>query len=173
MEIERKFLLHQLPFALDGYEQLDIEQTYISVSPVIRLRRSHTRDRVRNRADSRPDDRPDVHPDYFLTVKHGGSIAHEEAEFPLTEAQYQKLLLKAETDAVRKTRVLIPLDNALTAELDVYHGALNGLLTVEVEFESLAEAMAFTPPGWFGEDVSENAAYSNSSLAIYGRPDMG
>ena len=44
-------------------------------------------------------------------------------------------------------------------------------LRVEVEFESLEEAESFTPPEWFGKDVSEDNRYKNSSLYIKGLPE--
>jgi CYTH domain-containing protein len=71
---------------------------------------------------------------------------------------------------IAKTRVLISLENQLTAELDIYYGALEGLLTVEVEFENMADALAFTPPEWFGRDVSDVKAYRNNHLSRYGLP---
>ena len=56
------------------------------------------------------------------------------------------------------------------AELDVYHGELTGLVTVEVEFSSLEEAESFSPPAWFGEDITEDKRYKNKNLARNGRP---
>ena len=67
-------------------------------------------------------------------------------------------------------RYYVPLEDGLTAEVDVYEGGLAGLLTTEVEFSSLEEAEAFVPPVWFGKDVSEEKAYKNTSLSLYGLP---
>ncbi len=150
MEIERKFLVKELPENLEGFVKKEIEQTYISTDPTIRLRKSDS--------------------DFILTVKGHGNLAREEFELPLDIDQYKRLLEKAETPTVSKTRYLIPIDNNLTAELDVYHGVLNGLLTVEVEFASIDEAEAFSPPAWFGDDVSYDRRYKNTSLAINGLP---
>ena len=41
----------------------------------------------------------------------------------------------------------------------------DGLVFVEVEFESLDEATAFTPPEWFDEDVTNDKRYHNSYLS--------
>ena len=65
---------------------------------------------------------------------------------------------------VMKTRCRIPLGN-YTAELDIFHGAHEGLLLVEVEFPSVEAANAFVPPAWFGDDVSGDPRYRNSYLA--------
>ena len=45
-----------------------------------------------------------------------------------------------------KTRYLVPLGGGLTAEVDVYEGELDGLLTAEVEFADEAAAHAFDRP---------------------------
>ena len=39
MEIERKFLIKELPANLDEYPCLFIEQAYLNTNPVIRIRR--------------------------------------------------------------------------------------------------------------------------------------
>lgn len=150
MEIERKFLVKHIPAGLGSFPKRELEQTYISVSPTIRLRKSDS--------------------DYILTVKGTGSIAREEFELPLSFEQYSSLMKKAETPPVIKTRYFIPLPGGLTAELDVYHGGLDGLLTVEVEFGSLDSSSAFIPPDWFGDDVSEDKRYKNTALSLYGLP---
>ena len=150
MEIERKFLTEQLPFDITAYPCHRMTQAYISFSPTIRVRQS--------------DDA------YILTVKGKGHLAREEFELPLSREDYDRLLTKTEGTPVRKKRYYVPLEGGLTAEVDVYEGELAGLLTTEVEFSSLEEAEAFVPPVWFGKDVSEERAYKNTSLSLYGLP---
>jgi CYTH domain-containing protein len=62
-------------------------------------------------------------------------------------------------------RHYVALGGGLTAELDVYGGALEGLLTAEIEFPSEAAARAFAPPPWLGEEVTGDATYANQNLA--------
>ncbi len=150
MEIERKFLTKHIPFDITAYPSLQITQAYISFSPTIRIRQSNE--------------------DYILTVKGKGHLARQEFELPLTKADYEKLLTKTEGTPVVKKRYLVPLENGLTAEVDIYEGELSGLMTTEVEFSSLEEANAFLAPDWFGEDVSEEKAYKNTSLSLRGLP---
>ena len=95
-------------------------------------------------------------------------MAREEAEFAITREQFERLWKKIETNAIQKKRVLIPLPGGLTVEADIYHGILQGLLTVEVEFNSIDQAKRFDPPNWFGREVTDDPNYSNSSLAING-----
>ena len=145
MEIERKFLIHSLPNSLEQYEHTEIEQAYISVDPSIRLRKRNN--------------------DYYLTVKQSGFMVREEMEIAITKEQYERLWSKIETGIIRKTRFLIPIQDGLTAELDVFHGVLQGLMIVEVEFNSIEQANSFEPPTWFGTDVTNNPKYSNNNLA--------
>ena len=59
-----------------------------------------------------------------------------------------------------KTRYVI---EDIGTELDIYP---SDLVIVEVEFASLEEAGAFTPPTWFGEEVTGNKQYSNAQLTL-------
>ena len=145
MEIERKFLINTPPDDLEQYKQAEIEQAYISVEPTIRLRKQNN--------------------DYYLTIKQKGFMAREEMEITITKEQFTRLWDKIETGIIRKTRFFIPLHEK-TAELDVYRGVLQGLITVEVEFNSIDQANSFNPPNWFGREVTNNPKYSNSALAV-------
>ena len=51
------------------------------------------------------------------------------------------------------------------AELDVFHKDLEGIVIVEVEFESVEDAQGFEAPDWFGEDVTMDGKYHNSFLS--------
>jgi len=149
MEIERKFLTKQIPFDITAYPYKQISQAYISFSPTIRIRQSDEK--------------------YILTVKGKGHLAREEFELLLTKEDYDRLLLKTEGTPVIKKRYLVPVEKYM-AEVDIYEGELEGLMTTEVEFPSLEEAENFVAPDWFGKDVSEEKAYKNTSLSLYGMP---
>ena len=150
MEIERKYLVRELPEGLDSYPHVEIEQAYLCTLPTLRIRRMGDR--------------------YILTVKQhlrvpGTTAIHNrEEEFPLAPESYTLLRTKCEGNPVAKTRYKIPLDG-LMAELDIFHGRHQGLLLVEVEFPSTEAANAFVPPAWFGEDVSTDPRYRNAYLA--------
>lgn len=149
MEIERKFLVNSLP-CLKDYSFKKIIQAYLSTDPVIRIRQ--------------------VGHDYFLTVKSRGHIMREEFEMPITKEQFDTLKKKIDDAPIEKIRYFIPLEKNLTAELDLYEGDLSGLCTVEVEFSSLEASNHFTPPSWFGADISLDSRYKNNNLARYGMP---
>ena len=92
--------------------------------------------------------------DYYLTYKGEGLMVREEYNLPLTKEA--------------KTRYLIPLNDHLTAELDIFEKDLAPLSLVEVEFDSIEEADRFTAPDWFGEDVTNSGKYHNSYLSQHG-----
>ncbi len=145
MEIERKYLVRQLPKDYAEYPSQKIAQGYLNTRPVVRIRRSND--------------------DYYLTYKGFGLIAREEYNLPLTKEAFEHMLPKIDGLLIEKTRYLIPLNDRLTAELDVFEGVLAPLLLVEVEFESVEDADSFTPPDWFGKDVSASGEYQNSVLS--------
>lgn len=149
MEIERKYLVDSLPENLDAFPHVEIEQGYLCTSPTLRIRRM---------GDA-----------FILTVKEkvhslSSAIVNREEEFFLSSESYARLRGKCEGIMVEKTRYRIPVGK-YTAELDIFHGRHEGLLLVEVEFPSVEAANAFTPPAWFGQDVSNDPRYRNSWLA--------
>ncbi len=151
MEIERKFLIREIPENLDTYPHKDFCQGYLSTEPVVR---------VRSEEDA-----------YFLTYKSKGLLQREEYNLPLTEEAFLHLLKKADANIIRKTRYFIPIEGTdLTIELDLYKDELAPLVTAEVEFKSVEEATAFLPPEWFSEDVTESGLYQNSRLSTHGLP---
>ena len=67
-------------------------------------------------------------------------------------------------------RQIIPLEDGLKAELDVYYEDLAGFMNVEVEFPDMKKAVLFTPPDWFGQEVTQDKRYTNGSMSKYGVP---
>ena len=145
MEIERKFLVNTLPENLEQYPQKEIEQGYLCTNPVIRIRRSND--------------------NYILTYKGKGLMVREEHEHPLTGEAFEHLKTKIDGRLIHKTRYNIPYQDNFTIELDIFHDELAPLVLAEVEFDSEEEALAFLPPDWFGEDVTQSTEYHNSNLS--------
>ncbi len=143
-EIERKFLVDELPANLDEYDFHDLEQGYLNTAPVVRVRKE--------------DDT------YYLTYKGRGFIEREEYNLPLTEEAYLHLVAKTDGKIISKRRYLIPF-NGYTIELDVFKEPFAPLVLAEVEFQTLEEANAFVPPAWFGRDVTSEPEYTNSYLS--------
>lgn len=66
--------------------------------------------------------------------------------------------------SISKVRYVLELNGA-KAEVDVYEGALKGLITAEVEFITMERAQEFQVPDWFGEEVTYDKRYKNKNLA--------
>ena len=88
MEIERKFLVNNIPFSLNNLKFSKIGQGYISINPVIR---------VRQLDDS-----------YYLTVKSKGLMCREELELEITFDEFNALKTKINYNLIFKYRYYIP-----------------------------------------------------------------
>ncbi|MCR4651393.1 MAG: CYTH domain-containing protein [Lachnospiraceae bacterium] len=142
MEIERKYLVEKLP-ELGGYKSHKIEQAYLNTSPVVRIRMQDN--------------------EYYLTYKGEGLMAREEYNLPLNKQSFHHLIKKADGRTIKKTRYLIPYEK-YTIELDVFEGDHAPLILAEVEFSTIDEANTFTPPNWFGQEVTEDPKYHNCNM---------
>ena len=147
MEIERKYLVKNIPGNLKDFPCRSMEQGYLSTAPVIRIRKDQDC--------------------YELTYKSKGLMIREEYNLPLTADAYGHLLKKIDGRLIKKDRYMIPLKDGLTAELDIFKEELAPLVLAEVEFPDEESARAFTPPDWFGEDVTFSGKYHNSHLSRF------
>lgn len=145
MEIERKYLIPKLPQNLEDYAYHKIQQGYLCTDPVIRIRKQDE--------------------DYILTYKSKGLMVREEYNLPLTRDAYEKLKNKIDGILISKTRYIIPLDEQLNIELDLFDSPYQGLVLAEVEFPTEDMANTFVPPDWFGEDVTNSGKYHNSFMS--------
>jgi len=145
MEIERKYLIHQLPENINRYPHYEIEQGYLNTEPVVRIRRQGD--------------------EYVLTYKSKGFLSREEYNLPLTKEAYEHMRPKTDGILISKTRYVLPLGQKLKIELDHFHKPYETLYLAEVEFPDEESARKFIPPSWFGKDVTFSAKYQNSTLS--------
>jgi adenylate cyclase len=151
-EIERKFLLRELPDDLEEHVKHEIVQGYVAVTT------DGIEVRVRRKGEK-----------YFLTVKSGEGARREEEEFEIDKTEFDKLWPFTNGKRIEKTRYEIPHRNHLI-ELDVYSGSLAGLRVAEVEFESEEDSTKFKAPPWLGREITEDERYKNKNLALMGIP---
>lgn len=153
-EIEKKFLVKEIPNNLEKNESDKIIQGYLNIAsePVLRVRAKGNK--------------------YFLTYKSSTekltSLDYnicDEYELPISLEAFEHLKNKVDGNLIVKNRYYIKLNNNLTAELDVFDDKLKGLILVEVEFEQEDDVKNFVKPDWFGEDVSKDKRYRNSFLS--------
>jgi len=144
MEIERKFLVKELP-NLEDVKYSKIKQGYFSITPEKRVRQKDEK--------------------YYITEKGEGDLIREEKEWEIDKKEAETLFAMSKTYIVEKTRYYLPYGEN-TIELDVYEGRHTGLVVAEVEFETVEKANEFVAPEWFGEDITKDKSYKNMVLAL-------
>ena len=143
-EIERKFLVTGDSWN-DGSLGVRIAQGYLSIDPDRSVR-------VRLAGD-----------EAWLTIKgRTEGITRKEFEYLMPEKDARELLEMCLPSVIDKTRHRIPFGGHVW-EVDVFHGANEGLVIAEVELAD--ESVIIDPPPWAGAEVSDDARYYNSALA--------
>ncbi len=146
-EIEKKFLVNH-----DKWKQLDkpkgelYRQGYLISEPnkTIRVRQTNEKG--------------------FLTIKGitiGATRPEYEYEIPINEAK--ELLENFSISELSKIRYKISFDNKIW-EVDEFLGDNVGLIVAEIELKR--EDESFNLPEWVDTEVTEQAKYYNSNLAI-------
>jgi adenylate cyclase len=146
-EIERKFLLKQLPEKLKQARRCVIAQGYLAAEPGGR----HVRLRKKGKTAS-------------LTFKVGRGAHREEREIKLGPKQFMALWPATVGRRLYKLRYEMPWKNFLI-EIDIYRRKHKGLVVAEVEFPDRTACRKFKAPAWFGREVTGNKRYSNVRLA--------
>lgn len=152
-EIEKKYIVKELPENLSEYPHKEIEQSYLNKGGApIRLRKISNGDGF-----------------LFLLSKKArvseGSIECVEYNIELPEDVYNNLLEAIEGRTIIKTRYNIPLTDGLVLELDVFHGFFEGVCIAEIEYSSIEQANSFVVPEWLGEEVTSLEILANGYMA--------
>jgi len=160
-EIERKFLVDDLPNGLNQVSETHrIRQGYVIVGDRKELR-------VRRVGHKSKDE---------ITVKKGEGVVRDEVTIKVSEEEAAPLWSIVQSE-IEKTRYIFDVldgnDFPHLVELDIYEGDLDGLQTVEVEFEEAAANLdEFLPPGWFGGEITEDPRFKNKRLATLTYEDL-
>ena len=152
VEIERRFVVAHLPDALVLGPGTPMCQGYLTDGGPVAVRLQITSSEA------------------ILTVKAGAGMQRTEVEVAIAADEADQLWPHTAGRRISKTRHHVALADGLNADLDRYHDTLDGLVTVEVEFADLAAAERFSPPTWFGTEVTGRPEWSNAALARTGRP---
>ncbi len=152
VEIERKFLASELPAGfLDQYQGEEIEQGYLILEDETELR-------IRKRSGR-----------CTMTLKQGSGLERREQEQDIDGTLFFMLWPLTAGRRIEKTRYLIH-QQEFCLELDIFTGALEPLVLLEVEFDTIADSRHFSPPVFVLCEVTHDRAYSNAMLATIGRP---
>lgn len=142
-EIERKFLVVTMP-DLSGQEPIRYERYYLN-------RSDNVEERIQKKGDV-----------YEYEKKEKISdLEHTKETHPISEEEFESLKTRA-SEAIIRDGYMISKNPDIT--IKIYHGKHEGLVRAEVEFGSLEEAQAFTPPTWMGKEITGTPLGKDSGL---------
>jgi adenylate cyclase len=145
-EIERKFLVADDSWR-DGSPGVRMAQGYLTLDPDRAVR-------VRLAGE-----------DAWITVKgRTEGITRAEFEYEIPAGDARDLLGMCLPSVIDKTRHRVEFGGHVW-EIDVFHGANDGLVLAEVELDDASVSPELPP--WLGAEVSDDARYYNASLASH------
>lgn len=148
LENELSFLVKKLPKDLNQHPKKEIKQGYFSDMPSpLRIRESEEKYELTKK----------------VPLKEGDASRYDEVNVPIKKEEFKRLWSVCKK-SLSKTRYYYPVKN-LKAEIDIYHGKLEGLVTAEVEFPDEESRKKFIPPKWFGDDITQEEWSANSELS--------
>lgn len=146
LEIERKFLVTD-----DGWRALCDNPQRIRQAYLARSKMNSIRVRIVDEHRGR------------LTIKSRyRGISRDEFEYDIPVGEALELLDLRHGSVIEKARYRVPI-GGLVWEVDVFHGANEGLIVAEVELT--CEDQPIDMPRWVGREVSDDMRYQNSALA--------
>jgi CYTH domain-containing protein len=148
-ELERTFLLKYLPKGLDKCRKEPMTDIYIpgtAVHPIVRIRHVGDRFEITKKAP----------------VAEGDSSVQHEHTISLTEEEHDALA-KLPGKRLDKTRYFLKIDGR-DAEVDVFHGELEGLALADFEFGSEEEKSTFVAPDFCLADVTQEEFIAGGML---------
>ena len=155
-EIERKYTIIFLPKKIEKILMITQKHIYKDSICSIRVRKSenlNTKEVV-----------------YTHTIKAKGNDINKfstiELEKNITKEQYEASNPFKGSEIIEKYRLIIPLENGLKAEVDIFQKRLKGLIIAEVEFESVEQAEKFKMPSWFEKRKEVLEIIGKKQLAI-------
>ncbi|PIU16348.1 hypothetical protein COT20_00500 [bacterium (Candidatus Gribaldobacteria) CG08_land_8_20_14_0_20_39_15] len=150
IELERTFLLKNIPAGMEKCKSIEIIDIYIPKSakhPILRIRKKGGAFEITKKY-------PLVENDSSEHVEHTISLAKEEFE-ELSQIEGKRL---------RKNRYFYPFEGK-TAEIDIYLDNLEGLGVVDFEFTSRQEKDSFKIPDFCLAEVTQDEIIAGGILA--------
>ncbi len=148
-ELERTYLLKEFPPNLEkasSKEMLDIYLPASSDHPHLRIRKSGDKHEITNKQP----------------VAEGDSSRQIEQTIPLTPEEYTDLTA-VPGKRIEKNRYFYE-EAGQVYEIDVFKGALSGLVLVDVEFQSVEEKDDFKAPSWCLVEVTQEKFIAGGML---------
>ena len=153
MEIERKYRIDRFPGDAEGWplvKEAVVCQGYLATSPTVRIRSAEIA-------------YPERKTSYTLTFKGEGTLVRQEIEMPLQEDTFLQLRELLPAPMIRKDYRVYTLPDGHRLECSLVDGdEPDGFYYAEVEFGSVEESEAFTPPAFLGPEATEDPSFSMS-----------
>lgn len=155
-EIERKFLVSEIPEEMIALKHSKIHQNYLATGyEEVRIRKETVGDISW----------------YTMTIKKDTGLCREEINIDISSESYEQLNnnkqgISRRNKPLLKERTTFESDG-YKLEVDIYMNFVLQsieLMVVEVEFRTIEEANAFQPLQWFGKEVTEDINYKNQYL---------
>ena len=155
MEIERQWLfdINKVPERF-CFCHKDMEQSYLSLEPEVRLRKETPNLIFELVLKSDPT--------YWITIKGNGDLSREEINKQITKEEYEALKRIGnitEDKVIKKIHWETYIDQYKLELNIVDKGTENEFCYGEIEFGSEEEALAFEPLDYFGEEVTYDNSY--------------
>lgn len=148
-EFELTYLIKEFPNGLlssSSKEMLDIYIPSTAAHPSLRIRKNGEKVEITKKQP----------------VKEGDASHQLETTIPLVLSEYGELS-ELIGKRVQKTRFYYQ-NNGINYEVDVFRRDLEGLVLVDVEFDSLDKKSSFIPPSWVLADVTQESFIAGGML---------
>ncbi len=150
IELELTYLARSLPVEISDVAPkrlLDIYVPEISNSPFIRLRKKGNEYKITKKKP----------------IDDNDASRQSEQTIPLDHDEFDALSV-ASKRSVEKDRYKVVIGGN-TAEVDIFDGALKGLVLIDFEFETIEAKAAFNPPEYCLADVTQERFVAGGQLA--------
>jgi CYTH domain-containing protein len=149
-EIERKFIINEIPSDITFSNLRQIYQTYMVIGD--------EEIRIRQIIEESGKEK------YSMTLKKGSGLKRDEFKWTINASTYNKLFAITDASPLIKYRKDFKFKGTVY-EMDEIMNTEHGIIRiVEIEFPSVKKAKSFKVPSWFGEEVTEKVEFSNQAL---------
>lgn len=148
IEYERKYLLKSKNILKLGLDKKHITQCYLDIG--------QSEKRIRCVDNKR----------YFFTEKRGTGPSRLEYEKEISREEYEYLRASYQKGkTIEKDRYYFNLEGTKACEINSFISP-RPIKLIEVEFDNEESMRSFTPPKWFGKEVTNDANYLNYNIAV-------
>jgi adenylate cyclase len=152
MEIERKFLIKELP-DLSGIKPIGYERYYIKKD-------GESVERIQKKGDCYE----------YETKRSISHLEHKKEKRKITQEEFEELRRGKEQEGILRDSYL--LSSNPDVSIKIYQGKFEGLARVEIEFASKEEAEEYIPKSWMGAEITVSPLGADARLLHLSRDEF-